>query len=87
MSNLAAFLLLDPGSMYVRRGDDEIQSLSTILESQGLDGTVSHTALDDARAVVAAVERFFNNQEELRSLRYLAREAEALGDELSSREP
>lgn len=79
--------VLDPGSMYVRRGDDEIQSLSTILESQGLDGTVSHTALDDARAVVAAVERFFNNQEELRSLRYLAREAEALGDELSSREP
>jgi hypothetical protein len=55
--------VLDPGPMFVKRGDNVTPSLSDIIESEDLYTEVTHTALDDARAVVVAVERFFDLQE------------------------
>lgn len=48
---------LDPGSMFVRRGDELIPSLEEILYRCGINLPVTHTALDDARATVAVIER------------------------------
>jgi hypothetical protein len=42
------------------RLDPVTPSLSDIIEAEELDVEVTHTALDDARAVVAAVERAFD---------------------------
>jgi DNA polymerase III epsilon subunit-like protein len=74
--------VLDPGPMFTKRGDYASPNLPTILEEQQLAGQVSHTALDDARAVVAAVERFFDLQEELGALRVAQDDAalDAWGD-------
>ena len=52
--------VLDPGPMFVKRGDTVTPSLSDIITAEELDVEVTHTALDDARAVVAAVECAFD---------------------------
>lgn len=52
--------VLDPGPMFAKRGDKATPNLNDIIEQENLDVQVTHTALDDALAVVAAVERFFD---------------------------
>lgn len=63
--------VLDPGPMFSRRGMKSTPTLNAIIEQEGLDAQVTHTALDDALAVVAAIERFFNLQEEAANNQYL----------------
>lgn len=74
--------VLDPGPMFTRRGDESVPNLETILAEQDLAGQVTHTALDDARAVVASVERFFDLQNEFAALREAQEDArlDAWGD-------
>jgi len=55
--------VLDPGPMFAKRGDNATPNLPSILADNNLEGLVTHTALDDALAVVAAVEYFFDRQE------------------------
>lgn len=53
----ADYRYLDPGNMFVRRGDARVPSLDEILKREGMPGAVDHTALADALATVAAIER------------------------------
>lgn len=52
--------VLDPGPMFARRGANRTPNLETILTENELDGQVTHTAMDDARAAVTAIEHFFS---------------------------
>lgn len=74
--------VLDPGPMFTKRGDESVPNLETILADQKLAGQVTHSALDDARATVAAIERFFDLQNEFAALQEAQEDArlDAWGD-------
>ena len=53
---------LDPGSMFWTHLDMRVPGLMQIIEREGLEAEVTHTALDDAHAVVQAIFRFVRKQ-------------------------
>ena len=55
--------VFDPGSLYFRHGDDVIPDLATCMKRAGIEGVVTHTAIDDALNVVKVLRAFYGSPE------------------------
>ena len=53
---------IDPGCMFWTSLDTRVPGLQTIIEREGLEAEVTHTAVDDAMAVVEAIFCFLKKQ-------------------------
>jgi hypothetical protein len=55
--------LIDPGILYARIDDDSVPGLEQCKKRAGIDGEVSHNAIDDAYDIVKLVRRYFKVKE------------------------
>jgi hypothetical protein len=55
--------VLDPGTLYLQRDDDTIPNSSKVFERAGMGQHVAHTALEDARDMLAAIRHAFPKTE------------------------
>jgi oligoribonuclease len=46
---------IDPGMLYYQKGDVEVPSTQVCMERAGVDGSVAHTALEDAYTVIKLI--------------------------------
>lgn len=59
ITNQFRYRVLDPGTMYLRPGDNQVPGLSECLRRAGLDDKVTHDALDDALKVRDVIEHWW----------------------------
>lgn len=65
LSNIIRFFhrVIDPGSMYVEKSDEEPPNMDTCLERAGFEDEVPHNAVDDSKLVVKLIRNHFGVKE------------------------